>query len=99
MNGFEYKELINNLFLRKSKVTKLFAVWPIEGDFRMRRAAFLFFAVLFGLCDTAMASVMDFNNLATNPSALVDNGATINQNASSTPDTTFVNQHSYKNFF
>jgi hypothetical protein len=98
MNGFEYKELINNLFLRKLKVTKLFAVWPIEGDFRMRRAALLFVAVLFGLCDTAMASVMDFNNLATSPYGLVDDGATITQNGYTITDTTVGNQSFYTHF-
>jgi hypothetical protein len=64
----------------------------------MRCAAFLFFAVLFGLCDTAMASVMDFNNLATSQNSIVDNGATITQNGYTITDTTVGNQSFYTDF-
>jgi hypothetical protein len=54
----------------------------------MRNAALLFFAVLFGLCDPARASVMDFNNLPSNSGFLVFDGATITQNGYTLTDTT-----------
>jgi PEP-CTERM motif-containing protein len=41
-----------------------------------------------------MAVTMDFNNLATNPTGLVDDGATITQNGYTITDTTVSNQYS-----
>jgi hypothetical protein len=44
--------------------------------------------MLFGVCDPAMASVMDFNNLPTETFGIVDAGATITQNGYTIHDTT-----------